>query len=159
MFRISFLIWVVVLAALNLVAYRYLDLLQKSGEEVVLLIGLMPLLDLFILSCYLAVTKRYAFTLVSREEPVGVMPRLAAWSFGFLLLGIALCVLVPTLILELLGFCFKTYLEAFIPEAPSPLKDSLIGVVVGLLMSGPPALLSVILALVGSRYRLVVTPR
>lgn len=160
MFRISFLIWVVVLAAVNLAAFRHLDTLQMAGEGAALLVGLMPLLDLFILSGYLAVAKRYRFSLVRREEPVDVLPRLAAWSCGFLMLGIALCVVVPTLVLGLLHLLFDTYLEpALLPAEPSPFKDGLVVALVGLVMSGPPALLAVVLALVGSRYRLVVTPR
>ena len=160
MFRISFLLWVVVLAAFNFVVLRHFKQLENAGNQVMILIGLMPLFDLFILASYLAVTKRYRFSLVECDVPRRLTPLIAAWSGGFLLLGTMLCLVATEGILHLIEFFFTPILPAVEAAHLQPdLQESLAGGLLGLLMSGPPILLALLLAYIGSSYRLVVTPR
>ncbi len=66
MFRISLLLWLVALAALNFTLFRYSEAIIDLSPKFAGLIGLIPLFDLFGLSLYLAVTRRFRFALVRR---------------------------------------------------------------------------------------------
>ena len=63
MFRISDLLWLIALAALNLTLLKYFEPVIDLSPKFAGLIGLMPLFDLFALSLYVALTRRFRFTL------------------------------------------------------------------------------------------------
>ena len=76
MFRLSIagILWLIVLAAPNFAALRYFGyLVDANGEPIVLLVGLMPLFDAFLISFYAAATKQYRFAPCA--GPVGLASR------------------------------------------------------------------------------------
>ncbi len=95
MFRISLLLWLIALAALNFTLLKYSESVIEVSPKFAGLIGLMPLFDLFILSVYLAVTRRFHFTLVRRTVRKYLVDSAAMVSGAILVLGAMSCLLFP----------------------------------------------------------------
>jgi hypothetical protein len=89
MFRISLLLWLIALAALNLTLLRYSEAVIDLSPKFAGLIGLMPLFDLFALSLYLALTRRFRFALVRRAVRKNIADSAAMVSEAILVLGTA----------------------------------------------------------------------
>src|SRR5262249_26085924 len=120
MFRISLLLWLIALAALNLSLLRYSDAVIGLAPKFAGLIGLMPLFDLFALALYLALTRRFRFALVRRRVRTNVVDSAAMASGAVLVLGATSCLLVPevvVLLIQLLSPPFEQWIRA---TQPSP---------------------------------------
>ena len=90
MFRISLLLWLIALAALNLTVLKYSEPIIELSPKFAGLIGLMPLFDLFAVSLYLALTARFRFALIRRQMRRSLMGSTAAGSGAILALGVCL---------------------------------------------------------------------
>ncbi len=162
MFRLSIagILWLIVLAALNFAALRYFGhLADASGEPIVLLVGLMPLFDAFLISFYAAATKHYSFSLVRRAGRVGFAKPLAVTTGVMLALCIFLCFAAPKAILTLIvdSFDFRKWLGIF--RQPLTSNEPLVGAMLCVLMSGPLLVIATVFSVIMSRYRLVITRR
>jgi hypothetical protein len=62
MFRISLLLWLIALVAVNLTLLRYSEAVIELSPKFAGLIGLMPLFDLFVLSLYRIVIRLHRQT-------------------------------------------------------------------------------------------------
>jgi hypothetical protein len=160
MYRISLLLWLVILAALNLTLLKYsMDVIELSPKFAGL-IGLMLLFDLFALSLYLALTRRFRFALVRREMRKNVVDSVAIVSGAILVSGTILCVLFPELILQLIeGLVspFDQWIKMF--ESSPESRGFVIGVLLVMDISGPLILLTLVLGYIHSRFRLEITRR
>ena len=107
MFRISLLLWLVAIAALNLVFLKYSESVIDLSPKFAGIIGLMPLFDLFVLSLYLALTRRFRFALVRRTVRKNIIDSAAIVSGAILVLGTASCLLFPEVVLQLVNLLFS----------------------------------------------------
>jgi hypothetical protein len=124
------------------------------------LIGLMPLFDLFVLSLYLALTRRFGFALVRRRVQGSFVVSTAVASGAILALGALSCLLFPEVVLQLLDVLYTPIDQWIGVSSSSPeSRGFLIGALLGLLMSGPPIFLSFVLGYIHSRFRLEITRR
>jgi hypothetical protein len=107
MFRISLLLWLIALAAVNLTVLKYSEPLIELSTKFAGLIGLMPLFDLFALSLYLALTARFRFALVRRQVRGSLVGSTAAWSGTILALGTLASLLFPEVVLQMLDVLYR----------------------------------------------------
>jgi hypothetical protein len=160
MFRISLLLWVIALAALNLTVLKYSEPLIELSPKFAGLIGLMPLFDLFALSLYLALTARFRFALVRRQERGSLMGSTAAWSGAILALGTLASLLFPEVVLQVLDALYRPVDQWIGVSSASPeTRGFLIGASLGMLMSGAPIFSAIVLGYIHSRFRLEITRR
>jgi hypothetical protein len=158
MFRISLLFWLIALAALNLTLLKYSERVIELSPKFAGLIGLMPLFDLFALSLYLALTRRFRFALVRRRVRGSFVGAVA--SGAILALGTLACLLVPEVVLQMLDVPY-TSIDHWIGVSSSSreTRGFLIGALLGMLMSGPPIFLTFVLGYFHSRFRLEIMRR
>jgi hypothetical protein len=160
MFRISHLLWLIALAALNLTLLRYSEAVIDLSPKFAGLIGLTPLFDLFALSLYLALTRRFRFALVRRTVRKNIADSAAMVSGAILVLGTALCLLFHEVVLQLIELLFSPFnLWVKVSESSLETRGFLIGGLLGLLMSGPPIFFTIVLGYIHSRFRLEITRR
>ncbi len=158
MFRISLLLWLIALAALNLTLLKYSEAAIEFSPKFAGLIGLMPLFDLFALSLYLALTRRFRFALVRRTVRKNFIDSAATMSGVFLVLGTTSCLLFHEAVLQLVDLLLSPLWIKILERSPET-RGFLIGALLGLLMSGPPIFLTFILGYIHSRFRLEITRR
>jgi hypothetical protein len=160
MFRISMLLWLIALAALNLTLLKYSEAVIDLSTKFAGLIGLMPLFDLFALSLYLALTRRFRFALVRRRVRGSFVGAVAVASGAILALGTLACLLVPEVVLQMLDVPY-TSIDHWIGVSSSSreTRGFLIGALLGMLMSGPPIFLTFVLGYFHSRFRLEIMRR
>ncbi len=160
MFRISLLLWLIALAALNLTLLKYSEAVIDFSPKFPGLIGLMPLFDLFALSLYLALTRRFRFTLVRRRARKNMVDSAAMVSGAILVLGVTSCLLFTEVVLQLLDV-LNTPVDQWIGVSSSSpeTRGFLIGASLGMLMSGPLIFLTIVLGYIHSRFRLEITRR
>jgi hypothetical protein len=165
MFRLSIagVLWLIVLAALNLaVLHDFESLLDRGGqgpEPIVLLTGLMPLIDAFLICCYTAVTGRYRFMLMPRGTRRDFAGAFAAITGVMLASFMFLCFAAPKRLSEPLGILIDPYVR-WLDAQPLPgSRGPLIGATLCLVMSGPLLVISAVFSFIMSRYRLVITRR
>ena len=160
MFRISLLLWLVVLAALNFTLLRYSEAAIELSPKLAGLIGLMPLFDLFALSLYLALTRRFRFALVRRTRAKNIVDSAAMVSGAILVLGTTSCLLFPEVVLHLVDLLFSPLNQWIVGSESSPeTRGFLVGGLLGLLMSGPPIFLTFVLGYIHSLFRLEIKRR
>jgi hypothetical protein len=160
MFRISLLLWLVALAALNLTLFKYSEAVIDLSPKFAGLIGLTPLFDLFALSLYLALARRFRFALVRRSMPKSIADSAAIASGAILVLGTALCLLFHEVVLQLIELLSSPFdLWNKMSNSPPETRGFLIGALLGLLMSGPPIILTFILGYLHSRFRFEIRRR
>src|SRR5262249_25461052 len=94
MFRISLLLWLIALAALNLTVFRYSEALINISPKLAGLIGLMPLFDFFFVSVYLALTRKFRFGLSRRSVRKSILESIAAVSWAILIVATMSCLLL-----------------------------------------------------------------
>jgi hypothetical protein len=124
------------------------------------LIGLMPLFDLFALSLYLALTRRYRFALLRREMRKNMVDSAAMVSGAILGVSTMSCLLFPEVILKLMEPLFSPFDQWIKVSGSSPeTRGFLIGTLLVMVMSGPLFLLTFVLSYIHSRYRLEITRR
>ena len=158
MFRIAHLLWLIALAALNLTLLRYSEAFTDLGPKFVGLVGLMPLFDVFVLSLYLALTRRFRVALVRRDARKSFVDSMATVSGPILILGMASCLLFPEVVLQTLDPVFTPFDQRFkVTEYPPEMRGFLIGSLLGLLVSGPPILFALGLGYIHSRFRVEIT--
>src|SRR4051812_35516339 len=160
MFRISLLLWLIALAALNLTLLRYSEAVIDLSPKFAGLIGLMPLFDLFALSLYLALTRKFRFDLVRREIRKNMVDSAAMVSGAILVLGMTSCLLFHEVVLQLLEPLFSPFDGWIKVSGTSPeTRGFLIGASLVMLISGPLILFTFILGYIHSRFRLEITRR
>jgi hypothetical protein len=159
MFRISLLLWLIALAALNLTVLKYSEAVIDLSPKLAVLIGLMPLFDLFALSLYLALTRRFRFALVRRMMQQNMVDSAAMVSGAILVLGTTSCLLFSEVMFHLLELLFPSHLWTEVSNSSPETRGFLIGTLLGLLMSGPPIFLTFVLGYIHSRFRLEITRR
>ncbi len=160
MFRISLLLWLIALAALNLTLLKYSESVIEVSPKFAGLIGLMPLFDLFILSVYLAVTKRFRFTLVRRTAPKNLADSAAMVSGAILVLGAMSCLLFPEVALLTADLLFSPLDQWTGATQSSPeTRGFLIGALLGMVLSGPAIALTIVLGFIHTWFRLEITRR
>jgi hypothetical protein len=161
MFRISLLLWLIALAALNLTLLKYSEAVLELSPKFAGLIGLMPLFDLFALSLYLALTRRFHFVLVRRMiVRRNIVDSAAMVSGAILVLGATSCLLFFEVVLQLIDLPFSSLLQWIEVSKSSPeTRGFLIGTLLGLIMSGPPIFLTFVIGYIYSRFRLEITRR
>lgn len=160
MFRISHLLWLIALAALNFTLLRYSEAIADLSPKFVGLVGLMPLFDLFVLSLYLALTRRFRFALVRREVRRSLVDSVATWSGAILILGTTSCLLFHEVVLGTLDLLYTPVYDLIkVSESTPETRGFLIGASLGLIMSGPPILFAFLLGYIHSRFRLEITRR
>ena len=160
MFRISLLLWLIALAALNLTLLKYTEAVIDLSPKFAGLIGLMPLFDLFALSLYLSLTRRFRFALVRRSVRKSIVDSAAMVSGAILVLGTTSCLLFPEVVLQLVERLLSPFDQWLDVSKSSPeTRGFVIGAFLGLLMSGPPILLTFVLGYLHSRYKLEITRR
>jgi hypothetical protein len=160
MFRISLLLWLIAVAALNLTVLKYSEVVIELSPKFAGLIGLMPLFDLFALSFCIALTSRFRFALVRRHMPRSVVDSAAMMSGAILAVGTLLCLLFPEVVVQLIEPLFSP-LEQWIrvSESSPETRGFLIGALLGMFMSGPPIFLTIVLGYLYSRFKLEITRR
>jgi hypothetical protein len=160
MFRISLLLWLIALAALNLTLLKYSEAVIDLSPKFAGLIGLMPLFDLFALCLYLVLTRRFRFALVRRRERKDIVDSTAMVSGAILVLGATSCLLFHEVVLQLVELLFSPFDQWIkVTEASPETRGFLIGAFLGLFMSGPPIFLTFVLGYIHSRFRLEITRR
>jgi hypothetical protein len=160
MFRISLLLWLVALAALNLTLLRYSEAVINLSPKFAGLIGLMPLFDLFALSLYLALARRFRLALIRRTVRKNIVDSAAMVSGAILVLGMTSCLLFPEIVLqvvELLLSPFEQWIK--VSESSPETRSFLIGTLLVMVISGPLIFLTLILGYIHSRFRLEITRR
>jgi hypothetical protein len=160
MFRISMLLWLIALAAVNLSLLKYSEAVIDLSTKFAGLIGLMPLFDLFALSLYLALTRRFLFVLVRRSVRKNPVDSAAMVSGAILVLGTTSCLLFPEVVLQLVESKFSPFEQWFkVSEISPEMRGCLIGALLGLLISGPLIFLTFVLGYIHSRFRIEITRR
>jgi hypothetical protein len=162
MFRLSIagILWLIVLAALNFAVLRYFEFLVNRGEDpVVLLVGLMPLFDAFLISFYAAANKRYRFMIMRRVSRGSFAGSFALTTGVTLALCMFLCIAARQHILELIEVLLEPFSKWFAVLRELGSGQSLIGATLCLIMSGPLLAIATVISFVMSRYRLVITRR
>jgi hypothetical protein len=143
-----------------LTVLRYSEAIIELSTKFAGLIGLMPLFDLFALSLYLALTRRFRFALVRRTVRKNFVDSAAVVSGAILALGATTCLLFPEVVLQLLEPLFSP-IERWIGASKSSpeTRNVLIGAMLAMIISGPPIFLTFILGYLHSQFRLEVTRR
>jgi hypothetical protein len=160
MFRISLLLWLVALAALNFTLLRYAEVVIDLSPKFAGLIGLVPPFDLFAMSLYVALTRRFRFALVRRQARKNIIDSAAMVSGAILVLGTMSCLLFHEVVLELVQLPFSPVERWIRISQPSlETRGFVIGAFLGLFMSGPPILFTVVLGYLHSRFKLEITRR
>jgi hypothetical protein len=160
MFRISLLLWLIALAALNFTLLRYSEAVIDLSPKFAGLIGLMPLFDLFALSIYLALTRRYRFALVRREIRESIVDSAAMVSGAILVVSTTSCLMFPEVVLELIDLLYSPLDRRIgVTESSPETRGFLIGTLLGTLISGPPIFLTIVLSNFHSRFKLEITRR
>ena len=160
MFRISLLLWLIALAALNLTVLRYSETIIDFSPKFAGLIGLTPLFDLFALSLYLSLTRRFRFALVRRTVARSLVDSIATLSGVILVLGATFCLLFFEIILGLVELGFSPFDQWIkVSESSPDTRGFLIGALLWLLLSGPPIFLTFILGFIHSRFKLEIARR
>jgi hypothetical protein len=160
MFRISLLLWLIALAALNLTLLKYTEAVIDLSPKFAGLIGLMPLFDLFALSLYLALTRRFRFALVRWETRKNIVDSVAMVSGAILVLGTTSCLLFPEVILQLADLPFSLLLQWIkVSESSLETRGFLIGTLLIIVLSGPLIFLTFVLGYIHSRFRFEITRR
>jgi hypothetical protein len=131
----------------------------KWPDPIVLLVGLMPLFDGFMISLYVTATRRYRFALRRRDRPGGFAGIFALTTAIMLATSTFLCVAATRLIPELIDSLFSSFGEWLKGVAQGGYTESLEGAVLCLIMSGPLLVIATISAFVASRFELVITRR
>jgi hypothetical protein len=157
MFRISIagILWLTALAAVNFAVLRYFEHLSKFDDPIILLVGLMPLFDGFLISLYAAATRRYDFALKRRESRGSFAEAFALTAAMMLAVSTFLCITAPQAVLELLEDPYNSSLGWLPGFAQQPNGVSL-AVVLCLIISGPLLVIAAVFAFVMSRYKVVV---
>jgi hypothetical protein len=160
MFRISLLLWLIALAALNLTILRYCDAIIGDSPKLAGLIGLMPLFDFSALSLSIALTRRFRFALVRREVSKSIVDSAAVVSGTVLALATLSCLLFPEIILQMLERLYTPF-DAWVGVSTSSPESRafLVGALLSLIVSGPPILVTLVLGFIHSRYRLEIVRR
>jgi hypothetical protein len=160
MFRISLLLWLIALAALNLTLLKYSEAVIDLSPKFAGLIGLMPLFDLFALSLYLALTRRFRFALVRREMRKNIVDSAAMVSGAILVVSTTSCLLFPEVILGLVELLFSPLDQWIGVSRSSPeTRSFLTGTLLAMLISGPLIFVTFVLGYIHSRFRLEITRR
>jgi hypothetical protein len=152
-------LWLVVMAALNFAVLRAFASIQKGPLLIVLLVGLMPLFDGFIISAYCAATKRFHFTLKRRESLGDFAGFFAIMSAVLMAASTVMCVVATEQVFQLVEALFGAFKDWFGVLSHQPRYEALVGSILCLIMSGPMLLIATGFAWTMSRYRLVMTPR
>lgn len=158
MFRISFLVWLVVLAALNLTVLRTFDSLFTDAEPIILLVGLMPLFDTLLVVLYLAISKRYRFKI--RMERGAFLETFGVTLGVILGLATFTSIAATQSILRWIDMALgaaSTRLRLI--EQSGDYAGPALGAWVGALMSGPLIALALVTALVLSQFKVDITRR
>ena len=120
----------------------------------------MPLFDLFALSLYLALTRRFRFALIRREMRKNMVDSAAMVSGAILVLGMTSCLLFPEVVLQLVEPLFSPVDQWIGLSKSSPeTRSFLIGTLLAMLISGPLIFLTLVLGYIHSRFRLEITRR
>jgi hypothetical protein len=160
MLRISLLLWLIALAALNLTLLKYCEAIIEFSPKFAGLIGLMPLFDFFALSVYLALTGRFRFALVRRQERKSIVDSAAAVGGVILASGTLLCLLFSEVVIQLIELLFSPLgLWIEVSKSSPEMRGFLIGALLGVLISGPPICLTLVFGLFHSRFRLEISRR
>jgi hypothetical protein len=160
MFRISLLLWLIALAALNLTVLRYSEAIINLSPKFAGLIGLMPLFDLSALSLYLVLTRRFRFALVRRTVRKHLVDSAATVSGVILGLGMTACLLFPEVVLPLIEVLFSPFDPwAGTTQSSPESRGFFIGASLGMILSGPAIALSIVFSFIHSRFRLEITRR
>jgi hypothetical protein len=160
MFRISLLLWLIVLAALNLTLFKYSEAVIELSPKFAGLIGLSPLFDVFALSLYLALTRRFRFALVRREMRKNIVDTVAMVSGAILVLGTMSCLLFPEAILQLADLLLSPFHEWIkMSESGPETRGFVLGTLLVMVISGPLTLLTFVFGYIHSRYRLEIARR
>ena len=160
MFRISIagILWLTALVAVNLTVLRYFEYLDKMDDPIILLIGLMPLFDGFLISLYAAVTRRYHFALKRRESRGHYVEVFALTTAMMLAVSTFLCVTATKTVLELLDGPYNSWL-GWLPGFAQQPDGVFLAVALCLIISGPLLVIATVFAFVMSPYQVVVTRR
>ena len=160
MFRISIagILWLTALVAVNFAVLRYFEYLRKMDDPIILLVGLMPLFDGFLISLYAAVTRRYHFALyaVRAEDTSWKSSRLTAAVM--LAVSTFLCITATKTVLELLDGPYSSWL-GWLPGFAQQPEGVFLAVALCLIISGPLLVIAAVFAFVMSPYEVVVTRR
>jgi hypothetical protein len=160
MYRISLLLWLIARAALNLTLLKYSEAVINLSPKFAGLIGLSPLFDLFALSLYLALTRRFRFALVRREMRKNFVDSAAMVSGAILVLGTMSCLLFPEVVLQLADLLLSPFHQWIQMSDSSPeTRGFLLGTLLVMVISGPLILLTFVAGYIHSRYRLEITRR
>lgn len=124
MFRISLLLWLIALAALNLTLLKYSEAIIGLSEKFAGLIGLLPLFQLFALSLYVALTRRFRFALVRRLVRRDIADSTAMVSGAILAIVTLLSVLFPEIVLRLPEPLFSLLDQWFGVSKPAPKREA-----------------------------------
>lgn len=158
MFRISFLVWLIVLAALNLAVLRSFGYLVADPEPVISLVGLMPLFDTLLVALYFVIAKRFRFAI--RKERGAFLETFGVTTAVILALATLISVAAPHRVLQLAEIALDAYqddLKAFEQRGDNAMP--VLGALLGVLMSGPLIALSLLVALILSQFKIVITRR
>jgi hypothetical protein len=161
MFRISVagILWLIVLAALNSAVLRFFEYFAREPEPILLLVGLMPLFDAFIISLCVAATRSFRFELRRRDHRRGFSGAFALTTAAMLVGSSFLCIVATHPILELLQLFLDPVIAWFKVIAEREPTESVVGVTLCLVMSGPMLVIAAILSFIMSRYELVISRR
>lgn len=160
MIRISLLLWLIALAALNLTLLKYCEPVVQFSPRLIGFYGLMPLFDFFALSVYLALTGRYRFALIRRQTRKRFADSIAVMSGAILASKTLLCLFFPVAVLQLFGALFSPLFQWLEVESLAPeIRGFLIGTLLGALMSGPVICFTLAFGLLHSRFRIEITRR
>jgi hypothetical protein len=160
MSRISVLLWLIAFAALNLALLRYAEAVIDLGPKFVGLVGLWPLFDVFAVSLCVALTRRFRFALARREVRKSVVDSVAMMSGAILVMGTTMCLLFPEVALQPVELLYPWFdrrvgLSKSTPET----RGFLIAALLGMVLSGPPIFLALVLGSFHSRFKLEITRR
>jgi hypothetical protein len=162
MFRLSIasVLCLIALAALNFAILRSFEYLVSDGPgPIIPLAGLMPLFDVFLISSHAALTKRYRFTLIRRSDGRDFAKTFAMTSGVMLAFCIFLCFALThglLVLIEDLLMPFDKWLKNMGRQGDG---GALIGSAMCVFMLGPLIVMTTLLALIMSRYRLVMALR
>ena len=160
MFRISIagILWLTALVAVNFAVLRYFEHLSKFDDPIILLIGLMPLFDGFLISLYAAATRRYHFSIKRRESRGSFAEAFALTAATMLAVSTLLFITATHPIVELLDDLYSSS-RGWLPGFAQQPDGVSLAVALCLIISGPLLVIATIFAFVMSPYKLVVTRR
>ena len=142
MFRISFLLWLVVLAALNFWLLSNLQLVFNSNLYDPLLVGTLPLLNAFLIGCYFSGFSRFRFSIKRRDENRDFATAFAFVTGFLFVLTVIMCALIPEPLFSLLDKILTPFRLWFQSLRPEIRRSVLLDVgILGLFVSGPSLLI------------------